>query len=310
MARPVYALDDFELDALIKELTPKIKKKTPIAGVTGFISFIFFILTLIERYAHENHWRALGFIIIAFVVGTFASMVGADIARYKKRLKYAISDSVVRCALATRFKVSRYQPKSYIERNTIVGAGLVDNWRTYSGSDLVEGTYKGVRFVFSDVNLVQRSNDDKGNANVSVFKGQWLILELAKPLASGVQLIGRKGNNNAKSDAETENIEFNRRFQIIAPNPLNAFLVLTPQFIEQTLTAVVSANARTSISFTGNQMHIALDSNRDLFEFCEKKSSFAVDNIETMRMQMRWDVNYIANIIDEFIVNETLFEVK
>ncbi|MCL2697163.1 MAG: DUF3137 domain-containing protein [Oscillospiraceae bacterium] len=311
MAKPSYALKDTELDELIKELTPKIRTNSVIAGISGFIGFICSSIGWYSIDVQLALGRGLGLLVLGFIGLTAASMTGMTANRHKKKLKFAISDSVVRCALATRFEIDRYSPSGCIRRDIIMYAGLIHrSWNKISGSDLIEGAYKGIGFTFSDVFLEQVSANKKGSERRSVvFKGQWLILELAKPLTFGVQLRGRRGGDSAKSDIETESMEFNKRFQIIASNPHTAFYILTPQLIEQILKAAGRANAQMSVSFDGDKMHIALDSGRDLFELCsEKRKMFKVNNIETLRMQMRWDVNYIANIIDELLLNETLFK--
>ena len=189
-------------------------------------------------------------------------------------------------------------------------SGLIHrSWNTINGSDLIEGTYRGVNFIFSNLHLEQVTTDNKGSEKrVTKFKGQWLTLSLAKPMTFGVQLRGRKGRTG-QSTVETESAEFNSRFQIIASDAHTAFYVLTPQLIEQIIKADKKASARMLISFDGDKMHVAIDSYRELFEPADKKL-FAVSNIATLRMQMKWDVNYIANIIDEFLANEALFNAE
>jgi hypothetical protein len=313
MPRPSYALDDAELQELIDELTPVIRRKTALSVILGIVGFVcasaaFICLEILFEIIH-----ALGFGLAAFFAGTFAAMAGMTAAQKKKKLKFAVSDSVVRCALAARFEVEKYMPGSFIHKMTILQAGLIHrSWNKISGSDLLEGKYKGISFTFSDLHLEMETTDNKGRKRrATKFKGQWLILGLAKPLTFGVQLRGRKGGSGSgKSAIETESIEFNKRFQIIAASPHNAFYILTPDFMEQILKADKRANARMLVSFDGDKMHIALDSRRDLFELSDKKKMFAANNIPALRMQMKWDVNYIANIIDELLVNETLFNAE
>lgn len=298
---------DEELQALIDELTPQIRKNSVIAGITGFLGsacgIIGYICVELGLFG-----RGLGLIFIGLIGIAAASMTGLTASQKKKKLKFAISGSVVRCVLNTRFEVDRYAPTSYIGRLEITEPELIQrSWNRISGSDLIEGRYKGVNFSFSDIHLEMETTDKNGRkTRTTKFKGQWLILSLAKPMTYGVRI--RK--NGGTSTVQTENIEFNRRFQILASDGHTAFYVLTPQLMEQILKADNRANARMLIGFAGDKMHIALGSNRDLFEMCKEKAKmFKVNNIETLRMQMRWDVNYIANIMDEFLVNEALFNI-
>jgi hypothetical protein len=297
-----------ELKALINELTPKIRRKAVLSGILGIIGTVCGIIALIWF----KFLPSLGFAALGFIAITAASVLVTTANRKRREIKYAISDNIVRSVITDRFDIILYSPGGYLRKGLIRAGDLIHGWNRISGSDLIKGSYRGVRFAFSDVYLeYEKSNNRNRKKRTVIFKGQWLILELLKTISCNVQLRERSDTSSEKSDIETENIEFNRRFQIIAPNKLNAFYVLTPQFIEQILNARNRANSRTFISFDGNKMHVALHNGRDLFELCDKKNPFAVSNMATLRMQMRWDVNYIANVIDEFLKNECLFgEVK
>ncbi|MCL2638764.1 MAG: DUF3137 domain-containing protein [Oscillospiraceae bacterium] len=302
-SKPLPLLSDAELQRQINELTPKIKNYKFVLGFFGVIAIIF--LTLARFGFFPLGWL-IGFI---FLIPT--AFAGERVARYKKRLKCIVSNNIVRGVLNDKFELSTYAPGAHIPQLTIQCACLLHQpWNKIKGSDLVKGSYKGVNFTFSDLHLQHETGSGKNRKVVTRFKGQWLIIDLAKKLPFGVQLKARNGDigvgKRMKSDVETENIEFNQKFQITAPNPLDAFLILTPHFMEYILKAKHRASAQMYVSFDETQIHVALHNGRDLFEPADKKL-FAENNIETLRMQMRWDVNYIANIIDEFLLNEVLF---
>lgn len=299
MLKDYTGYSDEELKALIEELTPKIKKNAVVSGVLGAVGTACGVAALIWFKLLPS----LGLALLGLILITAASVFGLTAARKKKIIKYAVSDNVARSAVTDKFDIVLYSPGGYIRRGLIREANLIHGWNRISGSDQIKGSYKGVRFAFSDIHLEFENADGGRKRRLTKFKGQWLILELAKAVSCEVQL--REGGG--KSDIQTENIEFNRRFQILAPTPLNAFYVLTPQLIEQVMNAAHRAKSRMFIGFEGKKMHVALHNGRDLFELCDKKHPFAVSNLATLRMQMRWDANYIANIIDEFIVNEALF---
>ncbi|MDR2558824.1 MAG: DUF3137 domain-containing protein [Oscillospiraceae bacterium] len=301
--KPLPALSDAELEKLINELTPKIKKNAVVAKVCAIIATIFYILARFETFGPGLLIGSIGLIVLAV-------FTGEKVARYKKRLKCVVSNNIVRGVLNDKFELDIYAPGSHIRQSIIEFTDLFPKWNRISGSDLVEGTYKGVKFSFSDLLLRHETGSGKNRKVVTRFKGQWLIIELSKEIPRGVQLRARIGEvgvgRKIKSDIETENIEFNQKFQIKTRDPHTAFYVLTPHFMEYILNAKRRAGAQVFMSFDRNQIHIALHNGRDLFEPSNKKL-FAVSNIATLRMQMQWDVNYITNIIDEFLLNENLF---
>jgi hypothetical protein len=295
----VVPMTDDELEARINALKPKIKRNKILSGVftvLGFIAIIYFVI----------RWGDLGFWLMSPVLG-IGFAFGMKANQYRQRLKLTISDNVVRGVLTDKFEVRQYAPSCHLSQIKLKESGLIPSWNVIRGSDLVVGTYKGVSFSFSDIELIRESGSGKNRSRTTVFKGQWLIFDTVREVPLGVMLRERdRDNRKAKSDIETENIEFNRRFVITCHDPHTAFFILTPHFMEYIIKADNRAQARTFINISGRSVHVALHNGRDLFE-PDGKKIFTVNSIATLRMQMRWDVNYIAGIIDEFLLNETLF---
>jgi len=290
-------LSDAELEVEINKLTPKIKLYNNLGKACTILGiFAFFPLVMI--------FPLLGFLPILTGVIFVVKALG-----YEGKLKGLVSNNIVRGVLADSFTLEVYAPGSHIPQDTVEQTKLIDrNWNRISGSDLVEGVYKGVKFSFSDLHLQHVTSSGKNRKVVTRFEGQWLTLKLAKALPQSVVLKERDNTNkNAKSDAETENMEFNQKFHITAGDPHTAFYLLTPHFMEYILQADKRADARTCMSFGGREVHIALHNGRNLFEPCGKKL-YDKRNIELLRNQMRWDVKYITGIIDELLLNETLFK--
>jgi hypothetical protein len=292
-------MDDRELTARVNNLTRNIRNNVIFIAlfiVIGIAAFIF------SPYAP---------LLIAAGSALIAAGFGANIARHKKRLKSLISHNIVRGVLSEAFELTHFAPKSYIGESAIKRSGLIQQtWNTLSGSDMVEGFYKGVRFMFSDIHLqliVKRKNQ---NTKKTIFKGQWLIIEPAKDIPWGLTLRSRLAvGKRAKSDIETENIEFNKRFLIQSQDPHTAFYILTPHFMEYILGAKHKANSQIHFNFYGREVHAALYNGRDLFE-PKGRNLFSKDNITALRGQMEWDVNYIKSIIDELLLNENLFNTE
>ena len=296
-------LSDAELMSKINYLTPKIRTNNTICAIIMVIGFILPIFLglgdLVDRFVG---------VVIMVIGGTF----GIKARQYKTQLKNLVGNNIIRGVLADKFELENYSPGCHIRQSVIEQVKLIHQpWNRISGSDLVEGTYRGVKFTFSDLFLEHVTGSGKNRKVVTRFKGQWLIVELAKEVPFKVQLRARSGTggagNKAKSDVETENVEFNQKFQIKTADPHTAFYVLTPHFMEYIMKAKSRSGAPASLNIDGRKIHIALHNGRDLFEPCSKKL-YDTRNIEMLRNQMKWDVNYITGIIDEFLLNENLFE--
>jgi hypothetical protein len=304
-------MSEHELNERISSLTSKYKKNRTVAFVLVIIAGIcMFLLEFGSFYG-----------LVCFPAGIIAFIAGAAAAKAKKELKCIVSNHIVRGVLAEAFELITFMPGAHIGQNIINASGLFPSagffkggWNRISGSDLVAGVYKGVRFSFSDLHLQEERGSGKNRKVTTIFKGQWLIIDYEKELPHGLTLRVRGGGkmrthgvgNRAKSDIETENMEFNKKFQIQTRDPHTAFYVLTPHFMEYILKAKQRSGAQAHFRFDRRQVHIALHNGRDLFE-PTGKNLFAMDNIATLKMQMQWDVNYITNIIDELLLNENLF---
>jgi hypothetical protein len=223
--------------------------------------------------------------------------------KYSTEAKDIISGGVAANLLNEAFDSVDYDPKGYVSAQEIRYSKLVSQWDSCDGSDLVKAVYNGVNITFSDITLTHESDD----STVTDFQGQWIIIGLNKHLKAHLRLIERKGTAlfERKSNLETENVEFNKKYQILADDPHTAFLILTPQFMEYIVRMDVKANARSYLWFNNDSVHIALHNKRNLFEL---GNAFKAENLFALRERFNGEIGYIKGIADELLKNVYLFE--
>ncbi|MCL2048636.1 MAG: DUF3137 domain-containing protein [Defluviitaleaceae bacterium] len=249
---------------------------------------------------------------IILLISGFASLIIASVLRVlatrkSHKLEKLLADNVTALALAEVFDLDEYAPNSAISNNEICKAGLIKDWSERYGSDLVRGRYKGCKFSFSDVDLQKRVDEKTSRGAIDTtyhnrFKGQWIILETNKDIVGELRLRERLRTELAKSNAETENTQFNSKYQIEASDVHGAFMVLTPHFMEAVMRADFLANGRTFMYFGGRQVHIAIHNERNLFEPSRKERDIA-----EVQLRQRREVKYITDILDIFLENKRLF---
>lgn len=233
----------------------------------------------------------------------------------RRKLKGYLSSHIVYGVLNEVFELKTYQPNAGISGSVIRSAGLIDTWDRVQGSDYVEGKYRNLDVCFSDVHLEKEEVhvDSKGHTTtswVTKFKGLWLTCRLNRPIPYKLRirenaermLLG--GYAKSRSDVETENIEFNQKFQILTSDPHTAFYVLTPHFMEYIVSADRSAQGRMYLCFSGDVVHIAIHTNQDAFEL---KAGENVADLDGVRARVRSEVKYVTDILDELRKNEYLF---
>lgn len=229
--------------------------------------------------------------------------------RKKNAKKKEAAVGIIRSVIQEKIDLTEYSPYKHIPESAILKTNLMPSWDVFSGSDLVQGVYKGVTIAFSDIHLenIETYTDSDGNRQTrreTLFKGQWIVCELPKRIENAVRLRERPRIKllPQKSSAETENAEFNKKYQILTEDPHTMFYILTPHFMEYILSADLLADGQTYLCFEDNYVYIGIDNRRDAFEMRGK-----FENVDEIRARIEKEVQYIIDIIDELKQNNYLF---
>lgn len=288
-------------------------------------------LTALHKKANTLKILALVCVIGVFVLWIVHPLLGASAfipaavfavlsAKAGSKTKNLLANNITRDILSQVFEKCIYSAEHCLPDELLREAALIPKWDMATGSDLISAKYKGHTINFSDIELseeIEREDSD-GNTSTSYetkFKGQWMILELEREVPAKLRLrenLERSGKLSKKlfgerykdkSDVQTENAEFNKRFQILTEDPHSAFYILTPHFMEFILSADDAANTRTYLCFFENRVHIACYTGKDSFEL--RKNDGA--NLDQLRARMKMELRYITSIADELLKNEYLF---
>jgi hypothetical protein len=298
---PVGETTDYLSDAELIARLSVLHAKTVRYIVGGFVSLplaaIFIIAGGNERFTVPTGIACV--LLLVFGVCVCRGSVASDTS--KKMFKL----NVVQGALAELVEGCVYNAKMSISRERIETTGLIHGWNTFAGNDYLRGLYQGHEIELSDIHLTEvheeRNGEDSNTVTTTIFSGQWLTCRLDKKLPASVILRESGGKGNA----ETENIAFNRKYQIETEDPHYMFYVLTPHFMEYIVTADEKADARTFFCFAGDRVHIALHNKHDAFEI--PTYEFTENFVTTAREKIKEEMKYITDILDEVLRNEYLF---
>jgi hypothetical protein len=296
---------------------------------------------LVKKLREAKAWKAVHALSIPFfVVGGFAAVAycasleawlamllsaGTAFAlmfvlftvanKQVRKSKQLLGECVTRPILEELFEIEDYSPNARIGEGIIRAARLIDDWDRASGSDYIEGKYKGYGILYSDILLEREETgtDDGGKRTkkwVKVFKGQWMICDFGREFPASLRLLERRGgkffgtHDLSKSSIETESEAFNKKFRILTGDGHTAFYILTPHFMERLTAMDEAADAQTFLCFSGGKVTIALNSNRDSFELKGVK----LNHIEAVREKFRAEIQRMTGILDELMQNQTLFQ--
>lgn len=260
-------------------------------------------------------------IMIKVEYGFFLSLVvcwGIKESLWKEVNKIIADADIVKAMLAEHFQILEYDRHKAIDRKVFGEAQLNYSWETSENRDYLRARYRGLEFLFANVELytvqLNMSSRSSAIAQKLVFQGPWLIITSQKkvepPLVvSQIQTARKKKDGfwgglpiQSKSDILMEDIRFQEKFWVFTEEPLNAYRILSPQFMEQLLSAKDLAKVWKHVCFTQNRVHIALHKRRLLFRPCRKRR-----NVHAFFKNMEEDIAYLKDILDIFLQNEALF---
>ena len=304
-------LSDAELSAKLSELA---RKRNIMVGIAIALVVVTVVFALALRGIINSPWIIL--IVIPFLLAFWPF---SKATKYGGKIKAMVSTNLVRDLLAEVFDLQEYSYRSGVGEQLVSRTGLIGGWNEYSGNDLVRGTYKGIPFTYSDVHLERvttttGSDGDTHTKRETIFRGQWMVCDIKKNLASSLAVRERpryakerdqrKVDKRLASSVETENIAFNEQFQIVTADPHTAFYILTPHFMEHIVSADQAADGKTFLYFEGQQAHVAVHNGRNSLELHSTKEAA---DVPALRARFRAELKYITGIVDELLKNDYLF---
>ena len=232
--------------------------------VAGIASFILFV---------SSNWI---WGIIGAIGAFFLLIVGySKQSNYKNKVKEILAVDIFQNYFDdVTFQAEKGFDEEFIRNTEMIGLGNI-----YSSNDLLEGTYKNIRFQQSDLLIQRRQSTGKSSVTITLFKGQYRIYEFNKNFTSYLQIRDKENSwfKNAKpyqfftqreetKHLKLESLEFNNMFDVYASDDHEAFYILTPHFMEKVIELNKRMDCQILIGFIDNKLHIASYTSEDLYE--------------------------------------------
>jgi hypothetical protein len=302
----------------LKKLQLKIIKRNTIINIIFYIMFIiiFFetILYLKKTYTEISIY-AYAFIfevIILLLISTIIKeiVIGKDTSIFNKEFKRIF----VYGTLSKIFENLTYNSNKGLEKSVIRETQMMSTGDRYSSNDFISGTYKGINFMQSDIQIEEKHDekDEDGNKKTkweTIFLGRWMIFDFNKNFKANIQVSSSYFDGNVLSwnknyqKISLEDIEFNKRFTVYAEDELEAFYILTPHFMEKIKNIEKQLNCEIMLCFINSKLHIAINNNIDSFEYNVLKK-INEKEIETNIMK---DIKLITDFVNELGLDNNLF---
>ena len=230
--------------------------------------------------------------------------------RSEIKIKNTISGDIVNGIVNEVLDNAIYAAPYRLSDEIIVSSHMVlpQPYDKISGSDFINGEYKGLLLKMSDIDLTRRvSTGDDEETDERVFDGQWLMCDFGKALSGEVhvsQITKSMPDSIKRQRIRMENEQFNEKFVVTADDPEEAFYVLTPHMMEYILSLEKKNKGIIYMSFLRDgKFHIAVNSGEDFFELGKKKPDY-----ETLRQIFLDQLRWYTDIIDVLRLEPNLYK--
>ena len=248
---------------------------------------------------------------IAIIIFIAAMVYFGKAAAQAHKFRQIIKTDLIRMLLAEQFTNVYYDPKESIPIRQIMSTRTIRNPDRFKGEDYIKGTYKGVDFEVSDVEMKKKEvrTDSKGNTHVSYvtyFKGRWYTYKFQKKFDQVLKIIeGRAGFADTRNleKFDTESIEFNKKFDIYSSTKEFGFYLITSSMIEKLLELEKLHRGSILYCFQDNELHIGINDRKDYMEF-KLKTPINEENIGVFMS----DIELIPAIVNEFRLDSVKFK--
>ena len=335
-AAPKRCDDDLgdELGALAENVR-KTRIALKVAGISSLAALIVLIVYIVTGLPLLADYLSLSLYMI-MISGTITSICWIKIGVHNQKIRELADDAITSEELGKVFEVTSFSPIGSINELRCHPARLPVSWDKICGSSYVVGKHRGVQFEFCNVDLIILKDMGRLEREMRLvwvirvtlsflymtfsrrmkfeeiqFRGQWLIVTLAKTAKSRVVVSTMYGtSNNALLPGgdyrgkyiKTENAAFNERFAVIADDTLAAFHVLTPSMIDYIFEVDQMVGAQTHFCFDSNRLHIFLGTWHESFHAGEDAK-----DILALRTRIQSEVRSLADFLDMLIRNDELF---
>lgn len=253
------------------------------------------------------------FLVLSIILAIAGIVIMGLAGQHAATFKTLIKTEFITELLKSQFEDVEYRHKDMISVSRINATQMIKRPDRYSGEDFMSGTYKGVRFEVSDIDLKERveTTDSQGHKHVSYqtyFKGRWYIYTFERAFEGILKIAEGRGWSVGKKGLEkmeSESMAFNKKFAIYTSSQEYAFYHLTPRTMEKFMELEELHKGQIIFYFKDNELHIGVNDRRDYMEMSMRKP---LDEHAVKVFQA--DIDVIPAIINEMRLDSTKFKQK
>jgi hypothetical protein len=259
-----------KIQAIINAFEPQrlaARKSSRAAQIVGWVFVAPGFLSFVGAFFAGD--GAPFFVFLGFWIMFFGGIIFLFSRRsrreFQKKLSAEVEDEVNKAI----FPDAVINPKIGVSYETIMGPGFFSPPDRYIGTNLRTSNYHGISFEQSDFCLEQRaastSGGYRGGGTTTMTYAAYAIgtiyhFAFERDFGQVVKVLEKQGtfsyNTNQLKKVETEYIDFNRKFTILASDETTCFFLLTPQIQEKIMAFEKMFKGQFYLAFIGRDLYI------------------------------------------------------
>lgn len=319
--KTVEELTSFYYKNLYKSLEKFEEKRKKLRFKIIFILFIIFwnmvTVYFFFFYNKGNSTDFLTFFLVAFFI------LSSFLFKYFKRdYRNEFKEKIIKPLIKELDSNLNYSANLHIQKKDFSNSLLFEKPDKFNGNDFILGQIDSTKIQFSDVHAQKRYKDSKGKTKyLTLFQGLFIIADFNKNFQGRTivlpdfaqntfgEFIGSwlQSKNQAREElVKMDNPDFEKEFVVYSNDQIEARYILSHSLMENLLKFKKKTKHDISISFVQNNIHLAINYDKDLFEPTVFKSllneEITKEYIETLVLAL--------SIVEQLKLNERLWSRK
>lgn len=283
----------------------KIRVRTVVLVVSAIIAAIFTIVWLDKVFSQSES----GAVLCAITLAIMPVILIACVVRGKlpNRYRNLYKESLVKEIAGELFENLSYDPNRGYKKDEIKDTRLMKIGNVFESEDLMTGMYRGVKFSRADLRIENIQSTGKSTTRIEYFRGSWLMVASDKKIRGSLQIMSNgirfadkykegffSGGENRRHKIESEDVDFNREFRIMASDDADAFYVLTPRMMQDLKALKRALGCEIMVAWIGGRIHVAVYSHKNSLE----PPVWSELHLEDERRKIEKDLCDVRTVVD------------
>lgn len=259
-------MDTSQFKKLYDELEKDRKSSHNFFLIFLLVGIAFLILGIIALLCAESDvlfiLGGIGFLFGIISIGIALGKKSAFKRNVQKMVEVKVAEAL--------FPGASYDAKEGLSYETVMKPGFFAAPDRFFSANLMKASYKGVAFKKSSYDLQKKhtSTDSKGHTTVTYVtyaSGTMYCFHFERDFKQIVKVLEKEGvlsfgmSEKGLSKVETEFIQFNKKFKVLASDETLVFYLLTPQIQENIMKLEQAYKGGFYLAYMGDELYVAIN---------------------------------------------------